>query len=458
MGELFLGLDLGTTKAAAVLADGEGRVVASASRPHGAELPAPADRAEQDPETLLAAAWAAVRALPEEARCAARGIGVTGQMHGVVLLDGRGDPLGPLVTWQDRRTAGDPGFLLELVRRTGHPLRDGIGCVTLAWQQAREELPAAAAVATGAAALAAGRLCGLARPPVDPTDAASWGLFDLRALAWDLAALRAAGIPARLLPPVVPCGARIGALTADLAAALGLPAGIPVAAAIGDNQASLLATLHDPAEELALTLGTGGQLSAVLAAGEAPPPATAESAWELRPFPGGRLALVAASPHGGAAWAALADAVRAWQVERGLTPPDRSALFDRLSELGLAATLEIAVRPRSGPDPYAAPLRAALAGLEREDLALGAVARGLARAILVHLREVFPALLREGRARLAGSGNALRRTPLLQQMAEEVLGLSLVLPAAEEEAAAGAALLAARIPVDYDRAGRPAGP
>ena len=85
--DLYLGIDVGTTKIAAVVADGEGGVRAAASRVHEAGLPSADGRAEQEAGVLLDTTWAVVRELPEALRQRVGGVGVTGQMHGVVLVD-----------------------------------------------------------------------------------------------------------------------------------------------------------------------------------------------------------------------------------------------------------------------------------------------------------------------------------------------------------------------------------
>ncbi|MBE3068787.1 MAG: hypothetical protein IMZ66_00985, partial [Planctomycetes bacterium] len=200
---MYLGIDVGTSKVAAVIADASGALVAVASSPHGADLPAPAGRAEQDAAALVAAAWARVVDLPADLRRRVRAVGVTGQMHGVVVLDAAGAPLAPLVTWQDGRCLA-PGetLLADLAARTGYTLRSGFGGATLAWLVGRGAWPEGAAAAATIHDLVVARLCGHARPVTDPTDAASWGLFDLRALTWDDRAAAAAGIPAGVLPEV----------------------------------------------------------------------------------------------------------------------------------------------------------------------------------------------------------------------------------------------------------------
>jgi sedoheptulokinase len=440
---LYLGLDLGTSKTAAVLAAADGTVLAAVSQPHHAALAAPAGHAEQDPEAHARQVWSVISQLPRPLRQRVAAIGVTGQMHGVLLLDHEARPVSPLVTWQDDRCRAAPDWLPRLAARTGHPLRAGYGCTTLAWLVAQGGAPAQTAAAATLHDWLVARLCGAHRPATDPTDAASWGLYDLATGTWDAAAVAAAGIPAAWLPAVQPCGSLAGHLTRHLAEELHLPPGCPVAVAIGDNQASLLATLRDPEHELALTLGTGGQLSAVLPAGTPLPPAT--PGCEYRPFPGGRYAAVAAALCGGAAWAWLADSATTWALDLGLTPPPRDALFARLNELGLAADHTLPVSPRFAGERFAPAERGTIGGLPAMGLHLGPLARGLAQGIVANLRDMLPPAVRAGRTHLVGSGNALRRNPLLQHVAAAEFGLPLYLPSASEEAASGAAALAAAL-------------
>jgi len=440
---MHLGIDIGTTKAAAVIVAADGRVRAAAAREHGAGVPRADGRCEQDPAALLGAMRRAVRSLPAGLRARVRTIGVTGQMHGVVVLDAAGRALTPLVNWQDQRCLEPAAFLPRLSARTGHALRTGYGCATLAWLAADRSLPRNAASAATIQDLAVAVLCGAARPVTDPTDAASFGLFDAKRLRWDRAAVKAARIPSGLLPEVVPCGTVAGGVCAAEAAALGIPEDIAVAAAIGDNQASLLATLGDPATDLGLTLGTGAQVSAVMAAGPARRAAAGCVTCECRPFPGGRTAVVAASLCGGAAWAWLADAALAWMRDLGVKAPSRDRVFAMLNDLGVASRDEIEVHPHFLGERHDPALTGRMLGLTMDNLRLGAVARGLARGIVRNLHGMLPAAALRGRRRVVGSGNALRRVPLLQAMVREEFGLPLVLSPGREEAATGAARLAA---------------
>lgn len=429
---MLLGLDIGTSKIAAVIIDENRRVLASRS---AGILPARDQTRRRDAcaPAIEETAWRCVAELPAELRAQIRAVGLTGQMHGVLLTDAGGQAISPLITWQDGRC--DEAFLLALQAKTGYRLSSGFGCATLAWLQAHDALPDTAAGACTIHDYLTARLCGLPHPVTDPTDAASWGLFDLHALDWDFAAVERAGIDRRLLPEVRPSGSLAGRVTPEMAGRLGIPAGIPVAVALGDHQASLLATLREPERELALTLGTGGQLSAVV-----PCLGTAGETYEYRPYPGGRYLLTAASLCGGAAWAWLAEAVNAWLRDLSLPCPAGDALYEKLNALGLAAESELSVSPYFLGERHAPTLRGCIDGIDLHHFTLGPLARGLARGIMTNLREMMPGEAYAGRTCLLASGNALRRNPLLQRMAEEVFGLPLVLTEGQEEAATGAAL------------------
>jgi len=447
---LLLGIDIGTSKVAAAIAEPGGRCLATRSVVHRADIAADAGRAEQDVGVLFGAARQAVGGLDATLRARIGAVGVTGQMHGVVLLDDTGRAVGPLITWQDGRC--DSAFLQWLADRTGYRLSSGYGCATLAWVvRHKDDVPTGGVVSAATIHdLLAARLVGAQRPVIDPTDAASWGLFDLWGLQWDVGAVEAAGIPTEWLPRVVPCGACVGYVTAEQAGVIGVRAGIPVVAAIGDNPASLLATLDDPEHDIGLTLGTGGQLSVVVEADDAcvaqtrgarglEPPAS----FEIRPFPGWRYVAVAASLCGGAAWRWLAETAIEWMRELGCEPPPTEQMYERLNTLGLEAETPLEMDPTLAGERHDPHRRGCLRGIGTEPMRLGQVARAVARGIVENLRGMLPAELFTGRRRVMASGNALRRNPVLRAAAAEVLGLPVVLSPYAEEAACGVALNAA---------------
>jgi sedoheptulokinase len=462
---MFLGIDIGTSKTAAVLLNEENTIEAVASAQHEADLPARPGRHEQDATRLLEAAWGAVKSLPRDLLRKTAAVGVTGQMHGILLLDGRRKILTPLITWQDQRCLEDCSFLATLFSQTQYPLAAGYGCATLAWLCQHNGIPSDTRCTATIQDLAVAVLCGHPQPYMDPTNGASWGLFDLQRLDWDQNATKAAGIPVDWLPKILPCGTSAGKVDGGMSSLLGIPQGIPVAVAIGDNPASIWATLDDPEKQLALTLGTGGQLAAVLPAkarleiyGRRQTSATLEpsgmegrasgvSSFEYRPFPGNRYTVVAACLSGGSAWRWLAESVNGWLGELELPPLPPERLYHQLNELGLNAPAEnrLSIEPHFLGERYDVFLRGVIRGIDQDNFHLGVLAKALARGIFQNLRQMLPPGVCAGRTQLVASGNALARNPLLIKMAAEVFGLSVLLKEQREEAACGAALLAKQL-------------
>ena len=440
---MLLGIDVGTTKCAAVIVSLQGKVVADYSVIHRASVSVAERRSEQDSRRLLSAAFEAVCRLPEDLRRQIESVGVTGQMHGVVVLDGKGTALGNLVNWQDGRCLENQNFLGDLKTKTGYKLETGFGCATLGWLCNRGELPPETSVACTIHDLLAMQLIGAVKPLIDTTNAASWGLFDLDKLIWDRAAIEKAGVPFSIMPKVVPCGSTVGSLCADAASKLSLPEGIPVAAAIGDNQASLLATLSRPQSQIALTLGTGGQLSVIVGKRELTE-TLLNTTFEFRPYVDGCYAVVAASLCGGSAWAWLAESASVWTEQLGVGDLELGSIYEKLNTLGLAEKDGPVIRPHFIGERSDYSLRGVIEGITRHNFGLGQLARGLAFGIMENLSSMMPASFLEERRELLGSGNALRRNELLRHAAATVFGLPLTMLQNGEEAAVGAALLAKR--------------
>jgi len=273
-----LGLDLGTSSAKAVVTDTGGRVLAQASAGYAVNS-AKAGYAESDPGDW----WSAVKACACEAVQAAgragrpdgaagsppAAIGLSGQMHGLVLASGDGEALRPALLWADSRATGALAAYRRLgpaaLARLANPLAPGMTGPLLMWVAEHEPRTyRAARWALAPKDWLRTRLTGEIH--AEPSDASASLLYDVPGDRWDLDAVGALGLDAGLLAPVLPsAGAPAGRLTAAAAAELGLPAGIPVAAGAGDAAAAALGTgirLGD----VQLTVGTGAQVLRLLAA------------------------------------------------------------------------------------------------------------------------------------------------------------------------------------------------
>jgi xylulokinase len=258
---LLLGLDLGTSSAKALLLDAGGAVVGEGGAGY-AVVSARPGWAETDPAEWWRAAALAVRRAVGSRSAGVAAVGLSGQMHGLVLADADARPLRPAALWPDVRAEAEaeewrrlPETLLDAL---ANPVVPGMAGPLLHWL-ARHERSALAAArwALPPKDWLRLRLTGVAAS--EPSDASATLLYDLGADGWAGELVAALGLPARLLPPIVASAGAAGRLTAEAAAHLGLPA-VPVAAGAADTAAAALGTgLLDPGP-LQLTVGTGAQL------------------------------------------------------------------------------------------------------------------------------------------------------------------------------------------------------
>ena len=452
----FLGIDIGTSKTAVVIIDREGKTIASESKAHGADIPAGPGLSEQDPARLLESARSAVAALPAKAREAVAAVGVTGQMHGVLLLDAKGEPVGPLVTWQDGRCS-EAGFLEGLRSRTGMQLRTGFGCATLAWYAAHCQ---AAIRGHGS-----GNHPRLDRCPAvrhGPTRDRSHGRCELgtvRSRGAGLGPSRGTrrGIPGRASSPgrslrgghrlrlcLSGCffrHSRRRARDRGHRRQPGFPARDPDRSRKG-------ACPHPGHGRPAFRRALGRCLGSHLGSRAGKRTERGRCHVGVPSLSRGRLLAASASLCGGSAWLWLAETVERALDDLGLPRPPRDKLFPLLNELGTRSPRPqasgLSVNPHFLGERHDPARRAAIEGITLDNLSLGSLARSLAEGICVNLRDMLPPHLRDGRTRVVASGNALERNPLLRQAAAEALGLPLVMSAPPEAAAVGAAINAGR--------------
>jgi xylulokinase len=259
--EAVLGIDLGTSGVKALLAGADGAVLGRGTARYPVRVPA-TGRAESAPEDWWLATRGAIReALAEANRVAVTALAVAGQMHGVVLVDGRGAALRPAILWLDQRAAAEAATYAELPREytavLGNRPSPGMAGPLLCWLMTHEPYTVRAAWwALQPKDWLRLRLTGQAA--TDPTDASGTLLFDLAGNAWAGPLIEKLGVPREKLPPVRDSAGLAGPLLPGAAADLGLRPGIPVAVGAADTAAALSAT-GLRADEAMLNLGSGGQ-------------------------------------------------------------------------------------------------------------------------------------------------------------------------------------------------------
>jgi sedoheptulokinase len=365
-------------------------------------------------------------------------------MHGVLLWSDRHTQTSALINWQDRR-ASETGFLPRVQSRCEDVgLRDGYGSVSLAWLAEYDpELLRTFNRASTIHDFLVARCCGLTFPLTDATDAASWGMFRVIERCWDEAKIAKARLDPQFFPRVHASGSIAGQLSGPQAEVWGVPKGIPVHVAIGDNQASLYATLEDAETDVALTLGTGGQLSIPLK-NPIPEALLYGETYEIRPYVGEQSIAVAASLCGGRAMQWLAESLQTFAEQLGQRSVSITSVYEAIDRA--AETVQrpsLAIQSSFLGERFDPNRRGSITGIDLANFSIAQLGNALMRDMVENLKRMLPADLWRGKQRVVGSGNGIRKLRSMQRIGAEVLGLPLVLSAEREEAATGAALLAA---------------
>jgi xylulokinase len=261
-----IGLDVGTTGARAVAVGEDGTAVASASSPYPILTPGPG-WTEQDPDEW----WRASLAVLEElcgrlpTRTQVVGVGLTGQMHGSVFLDARGEVIRPALLWNDQRTARQCEDITarigaaRLVEITGNQALTGFQAPKVLWLRDQEPQNFARVVHVLLPKdYVRFRLTG--ELATDASDASGTLFLDLRTRAWSQEVLMGLEVPMEWLPPVFESPEPTGEIAADVAARVGLLPGVAVAAGGGDNAAAGLGTGITTAGRMSSSIGTSGVL------------------------------------------------------------------------------------------------------------------------------------------------------------------------------------------------------
>ncbi|MBX3143581.1 MAG: xylulokinase [Trueperaceae bacterium] len=277
--DVALGIDLGTSSVGVVALDSAGTVVARADNPVPLHTPR-AGWTEQDPADWTSAAEAGMRAVGaaiDPTRVAV--IGLSGQMHGMVALDGEGRVVHPAILWNDGRTADQVAAIERVVgrdpvvRRTGNRPVPGFQLPKVLWL--RDNLPEVFARVEHV--LFPKDYLGMhltGRRYAEPSDASGSGCFDLAAREWDAGILGALDLAPNLWPELVHSHEIVGELHSGLASRVGLPAGTPVVAGAGDNAAAAAALglgSTGPTVVGSVSLGTSGVVQVPAAAPEGDP-------------------------------------------------------------------------------------------------------------------------------------------------------------------------------------------
>lgn len=440
---LILAVDQGTTNTKALLINAQGTIVAQAARPLVQSYPHPA-WVEQD----ALAVWESVRAVIDE--CLAdvdsqpEAIAITNQRESALLWERKsGQPLGPVISWQCRRTANfcaslrQRGLAEKLMQRTGLPIDPLFSASKMNWLlthciEDRQRAERGEVCLGTIDSWVLWNITGGRVHACDVTNAARTQLFDIHALNWSEELLALMDIPRLALPDARPSLAEFGS-----SVALGrLSAGVPILALIGDSHAALFGQAGFQPGTVKATYGTGSSLMA-------PTPEAVLSKQGLS------TTIAWALDHERVTYAlegniSVTGAAVQWVGEfLGLKQPDRDVA-------------ELAAHVESAEGLYLVPAFVGLGAPYWNDAARGLLtgitrgstaqhlARAALEAIAYQVRDVFDIMRSEAGEELTlllADGGASSNSLLIQFQAD-ILGLPVVRQATADASALGAAYLA----------------
>ncbi|HEY7043476.1 MAG TPA: FGGY family carbohydrate kinase [Nocardioidaceae bacterium] len=438
-GSAYLGIDLGTSGLKLTVVGASGEIVADAEAAYDVEAPQPGF-AETDPADWLAAlrqarADLARRLDASDTPAVPEAVGVTGQMHGVVLTDDAGKPVRPAILWPDQRAASTLAEWQQLdavVRgRLANPISAGMAGPMLTWLVEHEpEVVGSAALVRSPKDWLRSQLTG--DVVTERSDASATLLWDVVADGWSGDAASVAGVRLEQLPDVADSAAVVG--SGDWGPIDAAGHDVPVVAGGADTACALLAVRSAYAAEnrdaIVVNVGTGIQLVRTNAD---PVPrqepsshlyADADGGWyEMLAIQNGGLALSWAQRRLDLDWTAFVAAAQASAVGAA----DLSFLPFVTGERGAIAPPQ----PRVG-------------WVGRDTLDTGAQARAAFEALAFTIRrgvELLGSAAADAPLVVSGGG---ARDPWVRQLVSDVLGRPLTYVPLRSASAVGAAVLAAR--------------
>jgi xylulokinase len=438
----YIGIDASTTATKALLIDEQGTVVAVAATEYGFETPRPL-WSEQHPDLWWDGTVNSIRQVLATSGVdgtAVKAIGLTGQMHGLVLLDEGGRVLRPAILWNDGRTAPECDEIRRRVGRqrliqiTGNDALTGFTAPKILWVKNHEpDIYGRVRHILLPKDYVRFRLTGT--PAMDKADGSGTILFDLQTRDWSPEVVEALEIDSDWLPPTFEGTAVTGTLSAEAAERTGLVVGTPVVAGGGDQAAGAVGVGAVEPGIVSLALGTSGVVFA--------------SANEPAIEPDGRLhAFCHAVPDKWHMMGVMLSAAGSLRWFRDTLAPGEefSTLVGAAESIpagseGLLYLPYLTGERTPYPDPLA---RAGFIGLtvrHTRDHMTRAVLEGVAFG----LRDSFELMSKAGlpparQVRISGGG---ARSQLWRQILADVLQAELVTVNTTEGAAYGAALLAA---------------
>jgi xylulokinase len=453
MERAFVGLDVGTGSVRGILVDARGRVAAVEEQAHDTVFPQPL-WAEQDPRQWARGArrvLASLARVAREQKLEVASLGLTGQMHGAVVLDRADQPIRPAIIWMDQRSAPEAEELDALLtqrglrRVTANPALPNFTATKLLWLGRHEphHLERLAHLLLPKDYI---RLDLTGEHATDVSDASGTLLLDVPGRRWSQQVCQVVGLAPSALPQLFESAEVTGKLRREVAEEVGLPAGLPVAGGAADQVAGALGAGAGEGNVLMLSLGTSGVL---LGAVPSPPPGQDGRLHVLCHGRAHMWAWMGVTQAAGGSYKWLRDQVLSTYGYRDLdrlaeeVPPGSQGLFFLPYLMGERSPIL---------DPRA---RGTFVGLTSAH-GVGHLARAVLEGVAYSLRQVLEVALENGAPRHAvhATGGGAKST-LWRHILQATLGVPVRQVTSPEGPAYGAAMLAAQAVGQEDTLGWP---
>ena len=434
----IIGLDIGTTSVCGICCDANtGEMLKTVTLPNKATVLGTYEWEKLQDAQILVNSVKEIKSILLEQTQDVCSIGITGQMHGIVYLDETGGIVSPLFTWQDGR--GDQiyrdgkTYTQWLSEKTGYPLATGYGAVTHFYNTVNGLVPSTARTFCTIHDLAAMTLANVSEPRLHPSDAASFGLYDLRANQFDANAILKVGMNPKFFPKVETDSNILGETKE----------GIPVAVAIGDNQASVLGAVEDMQNSILVNVGTGSQISCVVSR------VPDDYKMDCRPLIDGLYLLAGSSLCGGRAYAILEKFLRETaMLVTGVEVDSAYSAMNQVMSKYTVPTQALKVDTAFSGTRQEPERRGAISNIGIDNLTMPNLCDGVMNGMVQELFDLYQQMLPmldKTPSKLVGAGNGIRMNEYLAQRFSDTFGMPLCIPLHKEEAAYGAAVFAKRV-------------
>jgi len=429
-GALCVGIDIGTTTVSAVVYDIENKEQLEAyTLPHNSYVNTE-EYSEQSVAVIMEKSERLLYHILESYE-KILSIGITGQMHGIVYIDKKGNAVSNLINWQDKRAdkvlSGGKNTCQIIYDITKEHISTGYGIATHYYNMLNNLVPKEAVCFLSIMDYFAMKICESQNIITHSSIGASLGFFDVKAGGFKYDKLALLGIDKDFLPKVT-----------EKSIIIGKCKGISVSIPIGDNQASFLGSVKENQNSALVNIGTGSQISA-----SCDEYLTVNNELELRPLIEGKYLICGSALCGGFAYSMIEEFFRSYMVSAGMQEKSQYKIINQLAKDAYANGDKSLIvdtsffGKRSNPS-----IRGSINMIDKQSFTPSALILGVLKGMCNELYELYN-LFPEKKTHAVASGGTVRKVGVLKELIKDTFHMTVSTNEATEEASTGVALFSA---------------